>query len=226
MICWVIANYERSSRIHALCSKVLAHFNFDPRCRVLCYLDDTDSQELRDLIGLETRGVFYPLTLGGSTQSKLALHVAKECRGRDGLFICESVIYLFENTCRTDIGLVLTLAHELQHCHQHQHQYAYWFLERHVRTISSQSGVPRIEGYLDLPSERDAIRKSKEIAEAIFGSEPVAAFIQSQIQLESSTENQARWSFLLSSSGFYRGGLRGRCTQTGDRQSRCLKKKI
>lgn len=202
MICWVIANNQSDSRLQHLCSAVLAHFDFDPQCRVLCFLDYTDPKELRDLIGVQTRGAFYPLTLGRLTQDLLAAHVARECKGSSGLFICESVIYLFASTCKTDIGLVLTLAHELQHCHQHQHQYSYWFMERRVRVVSSQNGIPKIGSYLDLPSERDAIRKSKEIAQAMFGSEAVAAFIHSQIQSESSSENQAVWNFLLSSCEF------------------------
>jgi hypothetical protein len=50
----------RSNR-EALCSQVLGHFHLEtPGTKLLCFVDDIDCTELKNLVGQANRGIFVP----------------------------------------------------------------------------------------------------------------------------------------------------------------------
>src|SRR5262245_50333286 len=86
-----------------------------PDARLLCFFDETDSLHFKN--GRATRGLYWPVDedLWKAAPDYVKEHLA--VRHNSGLLTnaFDHFIYLHGSTCRNEIGLTITFAHELQH---------------------------------------------------------------------------------------------------------------
>jgi hypothetical protein len=74
----------------------------------------------------------------------------------------------------TEIGTVITLAHELQHFSEYGRNRAVWDTNTFIRETT-------LSKPWDLPSEREARIGSKRVAEGLFGRDAVPRFAETRI---------------------------------------------
>lgn len=99
-------------------------------CSVICLIDDLDFPELKLRHGVANRGLFFPFDeqeLWGIIP-RYFWDVVTECDQSSGEFRYrfDSLIYIHGSTCDWDIGLALTLAHELCHFLQYATERSIW----------------------------------------------------------------------------------------------------
>jgi hypothetical protein len=121
----------------AACRRVLdyfeRHFRIAKQLRVACIFanDDCIKSELgRDVA---ERGGFMPtkgLALGSFPQFVRDIVAPVDERTRKCVFPYAGMILVHGSTCETDIGLVLTFAHELQHFLQYTNERPIWAVNR------------------------------------------------------------------------------------------------
>src|ERR1700731_2051334 len=100
--------------------RVLDYFDGGlPPSRLLCFLDDDEAPELKQVFGAANRGVYGPIT--DSTPLAMWPECVSSCILVDdgvSLFhprVIDDLVYLYGSTCANEVGLTMTLAHELQH---------------------------------------------------------------------------------------------------------------
>ena len=79
-------------------------------------------------------------------------------------FPYESLIYLHGSTCETDIGLTMTLAHELQHFLQYTNERHLWTANTLLMKLPSLP-TDDLKACSDFPVEREARITAKKVAE-------------------------------------------------------------
>ena len=117
----------------------------------------------------------------------------------------DHLIYLDGNACRDEIGLTLTLAHELQHFIQHCNSADPWAANKMISTLckllcDSEVAALNMKSF-QVPVEEEARIVAKRTAENIFGPGMVAAYIATKVSEARARcdENDAEdWSFVLS----------------------------
>jgi hypothetical protein len=159
--------------------RVVAYFGDQlPVRRLLCFLGDEEWD------GIENRGFYSPIyisdRMGDRPWLTAPLYVLK-CVFADGLPVFEDFIYLHGSTCSNEVGLTMTLAHELQHFVQHSDAPGLWaansLVPRLHKSVISALGLK----WCDVPHERDARIVSKRVAENLLGSEAVRQYIDAKI---------------------------------------------
>jgi hypothetical protein len=104
--------------------------------------------------------------------------------------VFDDLIYLHGSTCSSDMGLTMTLAHELQHFIQHSERTQLWAANSLIPKLKKTTVMALGLRWCDIPHEREARIVSKRIAEQIFGAELVRQYIDGKIT-ESVTECDA-----------------------------------
>jgi hypothetical protein len=171
-----------------------------PSWRVICLLDDRDFQDLKSQAGEANQGIHLSLE-HAILRARIPQYFWDIIRPYDRtngkcLSVFDSVVYLHGSTCETDIGLTLTLAHELRHSFQHS-------AERRIceaNTMLQLLPEPFKRNFTvwwDLPIERDARVVAKAAAEAIFGREAVARFLETQVEAAVTEDDRQDWVFVL-----------------------------
>ena len=123
------------AKCRALAESVIAEFGDKlSGANVLCFLDDQEFDGLRRHVGVANRGMFTPIERTFDTwdspwpqyvrdiifvDDPASLNVRKQ-----QLF--DELVYLHGSTCETEVGLIMTLAHELQHVVQHTTDWRLW----------------------------------------------------------------------------------------------------
>jgi hypothetical protein len=107
----------------------------------------------------------------------------------------DCIIYLHGSTCETDIGLTLTLAHELQHFVQYAISRPLWAVHT---LLSNLPGLPKdnLQGWKDFPLEKEARVVAKRIAEKLFGADPVSDYIKGMIDAHLTDGDAIDWAFI------------------------------
>ncbi len=151
-----------------------------PDRRLLCFLDDEEWQSIQDEAGVANRGFYRLVTSPDSFWLNAPLYIAER------LFVhCQPAfddfIYLHGSTCSSDVGLTMTLAHELQHAFQHSEQTQLWAANSVVLALSRTTISAMRLTWCDVPIEREARIVSKRIAEQLFGAELVRQHIDGKI---------------------------------------------
>jgi hypothetical protein len=165
-----------------VCQSVLYRFDL-PALRLLCYFDDVNPANL-EIFGKPLYGFHAPVM---SIDPFMLPRYVEGCIAHDGhgKFVFDNLIYVCGRACATDIGTVITLAHELQHFVQHGNDRKVWDANSRLRE-KFQSMPWR------LPCEREAMISSKRVAEVLFGKELVAKFAEARI---AEGESPQKWEF-------------------------------
>lgn len=152
-------------------------------CRLLCFLDDEDSQELKAATGLGAANRAFHRLISNSTAFRGWPKYVTDCLfvlerdpiGRRLLF--DQVIYLYGSTCADSVGMTMSLAHELQHVIQRIHVpellNANRLFQRLPRTLLQSVEFQ----WSDIPTEREARAVAKKIAVTLHGSESVSNYL-------------------------------------------------
>lgn len=185
-----------------LASRVLSylekHREVPSRTKALCVLDDQDHQYLKEEFGgTANRGVHWPRRGQGVTLWPSYLHdiIAEVDLGTGAVnWPFESVVYLHGSTCGSDIGLVLCLAHELQHFLQYSVKKALWA----VNTLLINLRLDDFKVWWDFPIEREARITAKHAAEFLFGAEFVDAYILARIAVRITDNDAEDWRYVRS----------------------------
>jgi hypothetical protein len=155
--------------------RVLEHFQL-PTLRLLCFFDDQDPPCFAQRFGAKYRGFHTPVRGSGFMPDYLSRHFFM-----NGDFAFDNVVYLRGATCATQVGAVITFAHELQHVMQYGNANkvlaANNLLFQHLPEIDPTSGLRA----WDIPHEHDAMLVSKRIGEAVLGKDAVLEHANSQI---------------------------------------------
>jgi hypothetical protein len=128
-------NAEQLEKRDQICRRVIACFDEQPDApiapvTVICLIDDQDFPPFKTNGNEATRGFFAPL-FGRGLQGLMpdyfwnTVAPFSEQLGTIN-YPYDCVIYLHGSTCMTEIGLTLTLAHELQHFVQYSTKRRLW----------------------------------------------------------------------------------------------------
>lgn len=180
--------------------RVIDYFKlYLPNSRLLCFLDDEDPPVFVRDLPRATRGFFkaihddadltrWPQRIRDCVWGEG--HVTALCRAVDDL------VYLFGRTCVDEVGLTMTLAHELQHAVQHAEVRKLWAANSLVEYIDE--GVTNAVKLkpANIPIEREARIVSKRAAEYLHGDQRVRQFIDRKIAERISEGDVEDWQFI------------------------------
>jgi hypothetical protein len=192
-----------AARREALARHVTAHFGSGlPESTLLCFLDGTDWQVLRNERGQTNRGFYVwakPFTEDecGDWPEHLRKHFFTDnsASGRSKSPF-DNLIYLHGSTCQTDTGLVMTLAHELQHFVQHGREPKLWSESSVVTNLTKEDIHALRLNWSNIPIEREARAVSKMVAEKLFGAEAVKGYIDGKIAENANPADVEDWKFV------------------------------
>lgn len=183
----------------AAAERVIGHFgNRLPKDRLLCFFDDEDWQAFKEEVGKANRGFYKP--------------IREDDHGRWGTYapdyiidclfsrtkaqpVFDHFIYLHGSTCRNEVGLTMTCAHELQHFIQHSNMLTLWAANSLIQRSKSAIIALELKAF-DIPTEREARIVSKRVAENLFRAEDVREYIDSKIAEPINTDDAADWKFV------------------------------
>jgi hypothetical protein len=172
-----------------------------PDLRLLCFLDTEDWQPFRDYAGEANRGFYTPLKRDTFTWPPWPDYVMAHIFVNDPASISvgrafDHVIYLHGSSCEDQVGLTMTLAHELQHFVQYGSARKVWaensLIPMLSRDVIAASGLQ----WSDIPIEREARTVSKRIAEKLFDADRVARYIDTRITGALNAADRADWKFV------------------------------
>jgi len=167
---------------------------FEPQLvgrRLLCFLDDQDNDIIKQSEGRSNRGVYKAIDDHTDQwwvpENIWWGHIYVDDGDRR---VFDGLIYLHGTTCDDEVGLVMSLSHELQHAVQHTKNRTLWLVNTLVNSLNIK--------WADIPIEVDARIVSKRTAEQIFGSEKVAAYIDRRIAAPVDDNDAADWAYVRS----------------------------
>ncbi|MFC5864403.1 hypothetical protein ACFPT7_19005 [Acidicapsa dinghuensis] len=196
-------NHETDGRIERVANQVRDYFTLNfampTNARVICYLDGTDRDWLKQMWGgASNRGVHWPIRGQGLHDWPQDMWCTIACSDPPSGEIdwpYESVIYLHGSTCQIEVQLAMTLAHELQHFLQYSHQRQTWAINTLLAKLPYLPSAD-LNHWYDLPAEREARIIGKRVSEAIFGKLVVNNHIEIMARTSCSVEDAADWSFI------------------------------
>jgi hypothetical protein len=182
--------------------RVLKYFHKNAKIpvgeRVLCLLDGRDEPQLRATFGEANRGMHWPIR--GQGLRAWPTRMWNVIAPPDGIYgqsswPYTSIIYLYERTCQSDIGLTLTLAHELQHFLQYVNARSLWAANV---LLGKLPGLPTedLRAWWDFPVEKESRVVAKRVAEGFFGQERVRGYIQDRIKDRVTEQDAEDWEFI------------------------------
>lgn len=153
-----------------------------PNRRLLCFLDDEEWQSFKDVTGVANRGFYRPIKVPDPSWRRwnTPLYIVERLMV-DNHPVFDDFIYLHGSTWSSDIGLTMTLAHELQHFIQHSEQAKLWAANSLIPKLKKATIRALGLRWCDIPHEREARIVSKRTAEQIFGAELVRQYIDGKI---------------------------------------------
>jgi hypothetical protein len=176
-----------------------------PEGRLLCFLDDVEGISIKQIIGAANRGFYAPAGVNGNLwehwPERLRQHVLGEIDLNDfSKRDFDYVVYLHGSTCSNHVGLAMTLSHELQHFTQHIQQTKLRAESAAICEFVRQNDIslPGLE-FFRIPVEYEARLVSKQVSEAIFGSEAVQIFVESKRERAIKADDlrdAADWAFI------------------------------
>ena len=164
--------------------------------RLLCFLDDQNPPEFatdswfpirgfRKSIHDNTRLAGWPEYLTG------CIYV-----GDIVLRIVDELVYLFGSTCSGDeVGMTMTLAHELQHTIQRANARKVWAANTLISGLCGDVIDALKLNWADIPIEKDARIAAKRVAEDLCGAGRVRDYIHKRIAAPG--EDVDDWRFIL-----------------------------
>jgi hypothetical protein len=194
-------NDEDRDRRSAICDRVLAEL--EPQLRscsttLICMIDDEDFASFKQKYGQANRGYFIPLLEGEITEDICPQYFYHLVASSDPVtnqpnYLFDSVIYLHGSTCQTDIGMTLSLSHELCHFRQYANQRSTWAANQLLPRV----GAPHMTAWTDLPIEVEARHVAKTVAQKIFGEEVVQDYISNKERNPVNKADGEDWQFVF-----------------------------
>jgi hypothetical protein len=193
-----------TAKREAAARRVLNYFGGSlPPSRLLCFLDDDDPSTLKDEHGSANRGLYGPI----HDSTPLAAwpdYVTACILADDGISlqfprVIDDLIYLYGSTCANEVGLTMTLAHELQHAIQHANFRKVWVVNGLVSQLNKTVIAALKLQWGDIPIEREARIVSKRVAVLLFGEWRVTQYIDEKVAegiTRSDVGDVADWQFV------------------------------
>ncbi|HUX67549.1 MAG TPA: hypothetical protein VMV31_08665 [Terriglobales bacterium] len=187
----------------AVASSVIAAFGCSlPDLRLLVFLSDSDVA----ILGFDppaNRGLHFPVnetTMMGSLPENLyellvGADVAHGHADYKGVFEFDCAIYLHRSACEDDVGLTMTLAHELQHFVQFGCQPKLWKLHAVVMSLDRTLEAAGFR-WEHIPAEREARIIGKRIAIQLCGKQRTRDYIEKMERLKITPGDAADWKFI------------------------------
>jgi len=180
---------SRQPELEPLCRKVLEKFQL-PQRSLICIFDDVDYRQAYNGspdLGNEYRGFLRPLREQGSSNVFWPRDIVRLLKNDRGI-LYDAMIYLRQRTCQSQVGVVITFTHELQHFMQYGFSYKVWRAVGSVKKV--YAGEPLAPWCL--PCENEAQLVSKQIACEVLGHEMVLSYAEQQIENGNDPE---KWRF-------------------------------
>lgn len=181
----------------AAAQRVLDYFGDSlPPSRLLCFLDDDDPPILRGEHGPANRGLYGPIH-NGTPLADWPAYVTDYVYADDGISrVVDGLIYLYGSTCANEVGLTMTLAHELQHAIQHANFRKVWAANSLVSELDKAVIDALKLHWAEIPTELAARIVSKRAAVHLFGERRVSHYIDGKIAEPISEADAADWQFV------------------------------
>lgn len=176
---------------------VITHLGSLPQSRILCFLDDEDSALLRDVFGAANRGAYRPIK-DNTPLAGLPEYVIECIYVDDGVSlpfprVIDDLVYVHGRTCADEVGLAMTLAHELQHAIQHARYRQVWAVNSLIHELPRAVILALKLKWTDIPIELEARIVSKHTAECLLGEQPVRKYIERKIAERITEDDAADW---------------------------------
>ena len=171
-----------------------------PNSRALCFLDDEDPPELRREHGPANRGGYMVVHDEGYLDGWPSY--VRECVCPSDRFghrtrVIDDLVYLYGSTCADEVGLTMTLAHELQHAIQHGKERKVWAVNSLIANDLSRRTIAALKlKWSDIPIEVEARIVSKHVAESIFDEQRVTHHIDTKIAERITEADSADWQYI------------------------------
>ena len=197
-----VKSEERATKVQREAAAQRVVSNFDvclPHSRVLCFLDDEDPRSLKNAFGEANRGLSGTikdgdLLLPWPFYVPKCLFLNADVHPFTGRII-DQLVYLYDATCADEVGLTMTLAHELQHAVQHDKMRKVWAVNSLIRGLPTAVDDLKLE-WADIPIERDARIVAKRIALDLHGEQQVRRYIEKRIAEAVEPHDIADWRFV------------------------------
>ena len=195
-------NAAAKGQREAAAQRVLNYFDGSlPSSRLLCFLDDGDPPGLKQVFGSANRGVYGPIH-DTTPLADWPDYVTDCILVDDGISlpfprVVDDLVYLYGSTCANEVGLTMTLAHELQHAIQHANARKVWAVNGLVPQLPKTVIVALKLQWTDIPIERETRIVSKRVAVHFFGEKRVTQYIDEKITERISEADVADWQFVL-----------------------------
>jgi hypothetical protein len=168
-----------------------------PPMRLLCFLDDNDSGRLRGERGR------YETIHDGTPLAHLPDYVSERIYVDDHVSfyfprVIDGLVFLYGSTCANEVGLSMTLAHELQHTVQRNNMRQLWAANSLVNQLKNEVFDTLKMTWSDIPIEREARIVSKHAAVQLFDEQRVTEYIEERIREHVSDGDFADWQFIHS----------------------------
>ncbi len=165
-----------------------------PRSPALCVLDSPDPEGSLDAA---VRGFHLAVREHGTNAIPFRELETLVCDPFEGVLTYDNLIYVHRRAMTSDISFVITLSHELQHFVQSGTSGNLLSVEVLLRALSDAKGTNGfIKASTDLPSEVDAILRSKKVTIGRFGEKALTHYFNSQIAKFRDTVEGERWNFI------------------------------
>jgi hypothetical protein len=198
-----VKSENEAVRVHreAVAQRVLEHFGSClPRSRLLCFLDEDDPPSLKGERGAANRGLYGPIH-DNTPMADWPEYVTSLIFVDDDVSIpfprvIDDLVYLYGSTCANEVGLVMTLAHELQHAIQHANMRKLWAVNGLIQNLDRKIIDVLKLTWADIPTEREARIVSKRTAVHLVGVQRVEEYLDEKIAERTTEADAADWLFV------------------------------
>jgi hypothetical protein len=186
---------SRKSVLWPQCENVLSHEHFQnlPQRSLICIFDNEERQAFvnEPSLGENFCGFTKPGLRGVASWPPDILR----CVWDDKKALCDDAIYLRSRTCKSQIGTVITFAHEMQHFMQYGNHRKVWQANHDLRACV-KGRFPQWH----FPHEREALLVSRQVAEAVLCPLEVQRYAEQEREREQVERpgDLRKWEFLLS----------------------------
>jgi hypothetical protein len=177
----------------AAADRVLASLGCQsPDPRLLCFLDDVEWQAFKAANGVANGG-FSAHVKPIDPLWRIAPPYILDRIFVSSVQVVDDFIYLHGSTCATDVGLTMTLAHELQHFIQRTAHRTLWAANTLIPNLPKSVIEHLGLRWCDVPHEREARIVAKRIAEVLFGADAVRQHIDGRIAERVNEKDATDW---------------------------------
>lgn len=193
-------------RRRSIAGRVVAAFaERIPKLRLLIFLGEDDWVAFKKE-GAENRGRFFPVHRKSMEQilpqqmyaCLVGEDVAWGLANFSGRFQFDCAIHVHGSTCSDDVGLTMTLAHEMTHFQQYGFFRPIW-AANHLVTQLERSTIATLGlTWSDIPTEREARIVAKRTAEEFWGEAATRAYIERKLKQPVNQRDAKDWAFVQS----------------------------